>query len=169
MRGGRRKISRELSERKRKAEEEEDLANPELAELHELARQAEGKLSKKKEENDPLFQFIITSFKEEVEKDLRRRELQPDLPWGTSFQQQLVMAQDEEEYRSLLGDLRSLYRDEKPDGELRILAFVRRDRLRTERLAAKQGRESVFVTSPAADEADYRTHLIPKKVAKTGA
>ena len=54
--------------------------------------------------------------------------MQPDLPWGTSFQQQLVMAQDEEEYRSLLGDLRSLYRDEKPDGELRILAFVRRDR-----------------------------------------
>ena len=99
------------------------------------------------------------------------------------------MAQDEEEYRSLLRDLRCLYQHEKPDGELKILAFVRRDRyvnmrkfcgdfklnplsfssLQTERLAAKQGRESVYVTSPAADEADYRTHLIPKKVAKTGA
>ena len=58
----------ELSERKRKAEEEEELNNPELKDLRENARLAEIKLSEKKAENDPLFQFIINSFKEEVEK-----------------------------------------------------------------------------------------------------
>ena len=58
----------ELSERKRKAEEEEELNNPELKDLRENARLAEIKLSEKKAENDPLFLFIINSFKEEVEK-----------------------------------------------------------------------------------------------------
>ena len=50
--------------RKRKAEEEEEIANPVLAELREKARQAKTTL----EENDPLYKFIINSFKEEVEK-----------------------------------------------------------------------------------------------------
>jgi len=163
--GGRRVISRELSNRKRKAEEEEELADPEIAEHREKARQAEAKLSKKKKENDPLFQFIINSFREETERDLKRRELHPERPWGTSFRQQLIEAQDDDEYKTLLRDLRNLYRGEKPDAELKILAFVRRDRLQTERLAAKHGRDGVYITSPAADEADYRTHL-PKKVAE---
>ena len=38
------------------------------------------------------------------------------------------MAEGEGEYRELLRDLRLLYKHEKPDSELRILAFVRRDR-----------------------------------------
>ena len=46
--------------------------NPYLAELREKAREAERKLSKKKEENDPLFQFIIDSFKEEMERVSRK-------------------------------------------------------------------------------------------------
>ena len=57
-----------MADRKRKAEEEEEANNPILAELRERAREAEKKLSKKKEENDPLFQFIIDSFKEEMER-----------------------------------------------------------------------------------------------------
>ena len=61
-------------------------------------------------------------------QDFRRRELQPDLPWGPSFKQQLEDAQVEEEYRELLRDLRILYKHEKPDVELQILAFIRRDR-----------------------------------------
>ena len=36
--------------------------------MRERMRQAEVKLSKKKEENDPLFQFIIDSFKEEMQR-----------------------------------------------------------------------------------------------------
>ena len=59
---------KELVDRKRKADEEEEANNPALAELRERARQAEKELAKKKEENDPLFQFIINSFKEEMEK-----------------------------------------------------------------------------------------------------
>jgi len=121
--GGRRKITQGLSERKRKAE------------------------------NDPLFQFIIDNFKEEVERDLERRESQPELPWGTSFRQQLMEAQEEEEFKALLGHLRNLYRNQKPDAELKILAFVRRDRLQTERLAAKH--PHLHVRSLAADEADH--------------
>jgi len=196
--GGRRKITQGLSERKRKAE------------------------------NDPLFQFIIDNFKEEVERDLERRESQPELPWGTSFRQQLMEAQEEEEFKALLGNLRNIYRNDKParlgsieiqsrssldrshflaryrsrraifyvscvlkilfpytrdtlnvsdeprycigvgvadtyflyrdqpckpDTELKILAFVRRDRLQTERLAAKH--PHLTVTSLAADEAHY--------------
>jgi len=161
--GGRRVISHDLADRKRKAEEEEEANNPILAELRDRAREAEKKLSKKKEENDPLFQFIIDSFKEEMERDFARREERPELPWGPSFKQQLEDAQVEEEYRELLRDLRLLYKHEKPDSELRILAFVRRDRLQTERLAAKKAKEDPegarFVTSPAADLADYRTYL----------
>ena len=61
-------------------------------------------------------------------QDFRRRELQPDLPWGPSFKQQLEDAQVEEEYIELLRDVRILYKHEKPDAELQILAFVRRDR-----------------------------------------
>ena len=63
-------------------------------------------------------------------QDFERREAHPDLPWGPSFKQQLedAVAEGEGEYRELLRDLRLLYKHEKPDSELRILAFVRRDR-----------------------------------------
>ena len=61
-------------------------------------------------------------------QDFKRREDHPDLPWGPSFKKQLDDAQAEEEYKELLRDLRLLYKHEKPDSELRILAFVRRDR-----------------------------------------
>ena len=54
--------------------------------------------------------------------------MHPERPWGTSFRQQLIEAQDDDEYKTLLRDLRNLYRGEKPDAELKILAFVRRDR-----------------------------------------
>ena len=57
-----------LADRKRKAEEDEEANNPALKEMRERMRQAEAKLSKKKEENDPLFQFIIDSFKEEMQR-----------------------------------------------------------------------------------------------------
>lgn len=165
--GSRRKISNGLADRKRKFEEEEEANNPALAELREKARKAEKTLAKKKEENDPLFQFIIDSFREEMDRDFRRRELQPDLPWGPSFKQQLEDAQVEEEYIELLRDVRILYKHEKPDAELQILAFVRRDRMQTERLAAivaeTDPEGAKYTTSPCADLADYRTHLNKKK------
>jgi len=159
--GGRRKIPSDLVERKRRAQEEEEEADPELKELRLRAMEAEAKMTKKKEENDPLFVYIIENFTLEMERDLQRREMNPELPWGKSYKQQLEEAQDEEEYKDLLRDLRNLYKHEKPDKELQILAFVRRDRLQTERLAVKKAKTDpgAFVTSPAADEADYRTHV----------
>ena len=33
----------------------------------------------------------------------------PELPWGKSYKQQLEEAQDEEEYKDLLRDLRFVY------------------------------------------------------------
>ena len=36
--------------------------------MREKVRQAEKMLSKKKEENDPLFQFIIDSFRDEMDR-----------------------------------------------------------------------------------------------------
>jgi len=165
--GGRRKISNDLADRKRKFKEDEEANDPVLVELREKARKAEKTLSQKKEENDPLFQYIIDTFRDEMDRDFKRREVQPDLPWGPSFKQQLEDAQVEEEYRELLRDLRILYKHEKPDAELQILAFVRRDRMQTERLAAivaeTDPEGAKYTTSPAADLSDYRTHLNKKK------
>ena len=158
----------ELAEKKCKADKEEKEAyvSPELAEYRESLRKAELKLKQKKKETDPLFGFIITSFNEEVQRDLRRRELEPHLPWGTPFHRQLTLAQDEEEYMEIMRDLRKLYQHEKPEYELKVLAFVRRDRLRTERLEVKGKRESINASSPAAAEADYRNHLIRTRSGK---
>ena len=158
----------ELAEKvcKAKKEEKEAYVSPELAEYRESLRKAELKLKQKKKETDPLFGFIITSFNEEVQGDLRRRELEPHLPWGTPFHRQLTLAQDEEEYMEIMRDLRKLYQHEKPEYELKVLAFVRRDRLRTERLEVKGKRESINASSPAAAEADYRNHLIRTRSGK---
>ena len=158
----------ELAEKKCKADKEEKEAyvSPELAEYRESLRKAELKLKQKKKETDPLFGFIITSFNEEIQRDLRRRELEPHLPWGTPFHRQLTLAQDEEEYMEIMRDLRKLYQHEKPEYELKVLAFVRRDRLRTERLEVKGKRESLNASSPAAAEADYRNHLIRTRSGK---
>lgn len=158
----------ELAEKKCKAKkkEEEAYVSPELAEYRESLRKAELKLKQKKKETDPLFGFIITSFNEEIQRDLRRRELEPHLPWGTPFHRQLTLAQDEEEYMEIMRDLRKLYQHEKPEYELKVLAFVRRDRLRTERLEVKGKRESINASSPAAAEADYRNHLIRTRSGK---
>ena len=158
----------ELAEKKGKAKkkEEEAYVSPELAEYRESLRKAELKLKQKKKETDPLFCFIITSFNEEIQRDLRRRELEPHLPWGTPFHRQLTLAQDEEEYMEIMRDLRKLYQHEKPEYELKVLAFVRRDRLRTERLEVKGKRESLNASSPAAAEADYKNHLIRTRSGK---
>ena len=166
--GGRRTVTPELAEKKCKAKkkEEEAYVSPELAEYRESLRKAELKLKQKKKETDPLFGFIVTSFNEEVQRDLRRRELEPHLPWGTPFHRQLTLAQDEEEYMEIMRDLRKLYQHEKPEYELKVLAFVRRDRLRTERLEVKGKRESINASSPAAAEADYKNHLIRTRSGK---
>ena len=166
--GGRRNVTPELAEKicKAKKEEEEAYVSPELAEYREYLRKAKLKLDQKKKETDPLFCFIVTSFNEEIQRDLRRRELEPHLPWGTPYHRQLTLAQDEEEYVEILRDLRKLYQHDKPEYELKVLAFVRRDRLRTERLAVKGKRESINVSSPAAEEADYKNHLIRTRSGK---
>lgn len=166
--GGRRNVTPELAEKicKAKKEEEEAYVSPELAEYRESVRKAELKLKQKKKETDPLFGFIITTFNEEVQRDLKRRELEPHLPWGTPFHRQLTLAQDEEEYMEIMRDLRKLYQHEKPEYELKVLAFVRRDRLRTERLEVKGKRESIDASSPAAAEADYKNHLIRTRSGK---
>ena len=58
----------DLIERKRRAQEEEEEADPELKELRQRAMEAEAKMTKKKEENDPLFVFIIENFTLEMER-----------------------------------------------------------------------------------------------------
>ena len=83
----RRVISRDLGDRQRRAEEEEEASNPGLAELRERARQATRRLADRALRLAPLVDDIITSFKSEVERDLQRREDNPDLPWGPSYQQ----------------------------------------------------------------------------------
>ena len=58
----------DLVERKRRAQEEEEEADPELKELRLRAMEAEAKMTKKKEENDPLFVYIIENFTLEMER-----------------------------------------------------------------------------------------------------
>ena len=155
----RRKVTPELAERRSRADEELG-AVPGLPELEERVRQADMRLAKKKKKVEPLVKFIVTSFKEEMKRDTSNRERFPHLPWGTSLRRQLVVAQDEEEYKTLLKGLRGIYQHETPDIDLKVIAFVRRDRLRTERRAAMQGRETVSATSPAGDEMDWRNNVI---------
>ena len=59
----RRVISKDLGDRQRRAEEQEEATM------------------------SGLEKFIITSFKSEVQRDLQRRQDNPDLPWGPSYQQ----------------------------------------------------------------------------------
>ena len=83
----RRIISRELGDRQRRAEEEEETSSPVLVELRERARQATRRLTDRALSVSPLIDDMITAFKCEVELDLQRREDNPDLPWGPSYQQ----------------------------------------------------------------------------------
>ena len=83
----RRIISRDLGERQRRAEEEEETSNPVLAELRERARQATRRLADRALSNSSLIDTMITSFKSEVDMDLQRRVDNPNLPWGPSYLQ----------------------------------------------------------------------------------
>ena len=83
----RRIISKDLGDRQRRAEEEEEASNPVLAELRERARQATRRLTDRALSNSSLIDDMITSFKCEVDLDLQRRADNPDLPWGPSYLQ----------------------------------------------------------------------------------
>ena len=78
-----------------------------------------------------------------------------------------AVAEDENgEFYQLLRGLRKDFAGRKPESELRIIAFIRRERLQMERLAEVIAKvdpvAALNVPSPAAELAHYRNNL--KKV-----
>ena len=78
------------------------------------------------------------------------------------FKQQLedAFAEDEDsEYHEILRTLRTLYPHGRTESDLRIIAFIRRDRFRTERIASALAEfnpdAALHASSPAAALADY--------------
>lgn len=79
------------------------------------------------------------------------------------FKQQLedaVAEGEDSEFHEILRTLRNLYPRGRSEYDLRILAFVRRDRIQTERVASEIAQfnpeaAALYATSPAAELAHY--------------
>ena len=115
-------------------------------------KEAEGKYL-----GDELLRWMIETWKGEVSKDARKREEQPRRARGQSYSEQLKNAQLDGEYRGILREYYGKYRgrDGIPYAVMRVLAFIRRDRLQNEREAERVGKDVKLVTSPAFVRAGY--------------
>ena len=102
-----------------------------------------------------LMKTIIEGFEEEVERDARRRADHPNLNWGPSYRQQMVESRKDPRFRRELEDIRKA-NPKLSLKQVRILAFVRCDRILTEKLeegALGDGQKLLsgfHVASPAA-------------------
>lgn len=86
-----------------------------------------------------LTSWLVESWKAEMKRDTLRRERNPKKARGRSFSEQLKDAQTNVEYRGILKEFYNSYKagDHMPYAAMRVMAFIRLDRLRTERLVAK--------------------------------
>jgi len=127
-----------------------------------VVTEAEEFLSKqpfKKGQADPISAFIIEAYEEEMKRGAERRALRPDLQWGPSFRSQMLDARRDPRFRMEIASAMKQLKKELGDlttHQLRVLAFVRVDRLRTERIleeAQRDGqvlRKGWSVCSPAS-------------------
>ena len=102
-----------------------------------------------------LAKAIIEGFEAEMERDARRRADHPNLNWGPSYRQQMVESRKDPRFRRELEDIRKA-NPKLSLKQVRILAFVRCDRILTEKLeegALGDGQKLLsgfHVASPAA-------------------
>jgi len=112
-----------------------------------VVKEAEEFLSKqpyKKVKSDPLSVFIIETYEKEMKRNSAQRALRPDLLWGLNYRQQMLEARRDPQFRRELAAITKHHQNESEHlttHQLRVLAFVRWDRQRTERLLAEAQRD----------------------------
>ena len=98
----------------------------------------------KEVKSDPLSVFIIETYEKEMKRNSAQRALRPDLLWGLNYRQQMLEARRDPQYRRELAAITKHHQEESEHlttHQLRVLAFVRWDRQRTERLLAEAQRD----------------------------
>ena len=83
---------------------------------------------------DELLRFILKSFEEELTRDARKRFMYPEVEWGPSIREQLGQARKEVRFRENLEHIRKLYGRELNRRQMRVVAFVRTDRMTSDKL-----------------------------------
>ena len=112
-----------------------------------VVKEAEEFLSKqpyKKVKSDPLSVFIFETYEKEMKRNSAQRALRPDLLWGLNYRQQMLEARRDPQFRRELAAITKHHQNEAEHlttYQLRVLAFVRWDRQRTERLLAEAQRD----------------------------
>ena len=98
----------------------------------------------KKVKSDPHTVFIVETVEKEMKRNSAQRALRPDLLWGLNYRQQMLEARRDPLYRRELAAITKHHQNESEHlttHQLRVLAFVRWDRQRTERLLAEARRD----------------------------
>ena len=83
---------------------------------------------------DGLLGFILKTFDEELIRDAKKRFMYPEVEWGPSIREQLGQARKEVRFRENLEHIRKLYGRELNRRQMRVVAFVRTDRMTSEKL-----------------------------------
>ena len=83
---------------------------------------------------DGLLGFILKTFDEELIRDAKKRFMYPEVEWGPSIREQFGQARKEVRFRENLEHIRKLYGRELNRRQMRAIAFVRTDRMTSEKL-----------------------------------
>jgi hypothetical protein len=95
-----------------------------------------------------LFQNLVDYFRQSADRDAERRMQHPNLIQGPSYYEQLETADQNPLFREILEELWDFYGNSFPIEDLRIVAFVRTDRVEREQ------REQAAQNNPHVDMDD---------------